>query len=473
MFRDLNSAAPADNGAFDVCVVGAGPAGISIALELARKNKRVALCEAGGFEMSEDSQACYQGAVVGDPYFALDATRLRYFGGSSGHWAGWCYTLDEIDFRRKDRINPLAHWPIDKSDLEPYLKQASSLLEIKPPRSPRMLSPTKGIQEIYIAFSPPTRFGEKYRKVIADSKNIVLFVNANLTDVQARDGRVTQATFRSYNGKKTQIRAANYVFAMGGIENSRQLLWHNARNNGNLHARGLPVGKYWMEHPHFTIGAALVDFGLPDKRKFFTLTPQMQTQLGVMNAALRLEPLGKSGTKRLVKDLLCVAPSIGEWAAGLAGENMVCGVKLRASWEQPPRAENAITLAKTGADQFGAPAPILHWRKGELERKTIARTASQFNEWLMGRKLGRLKLDPWVLGRGAYPTNDELAGHHHMGGTRMADSPTYGVVDRNCRVHGSKNLYIAGSSVFPSGGHTNPTLSIVQLSLRLADHLAA
>jgi hypothetical protein len=472
MLRDLNSAAPTDDGVFDVCVIGAGPAGISIALELARRNKRVALCEAGGFEMTEDSQACYRGTVVGDPYFALDATRLRYFGGTSGHWAGWCYTLDDVDFRRKDRISPLTHWPIGKADLAPYLPTACSLLDIKPPPAPRLLSPTKGLQELYFSFSPPTRFGEKYRKAITDSKTITLVLNANLTGVQVRDGRVVQADFTSYTGNKSTVRARAYVFAMGGMENSRQLLWHNTRSNGALFARGLPVGKYWMEHPHFTIGAALVDFGLPDKRQFFGLTPQKQLDLGVLNAALRLEPLGRSGTKRLVKDLMCVAPSIGEWAAGLAGENLVCGVKLRAAWEQAPRAENGFTLDPKKVDRFGIPEPVLHWRKGDLERKTLARTASQFNDWLMGRKLGRLKLDSWVLGRGDYPTNDELGGHHHMGGTRMADSPASGVVDKDCRVFGSKNLYVAGSSVFPSGGHTNPTLSIVQLGLRLADHLA-
>lgn len=473
MLRDLNTNASADGQTYDVCIVGAGPAGISLALELAKKNKRVALCEAGGFDLSEESQGCYEGETVGDPYFALNATRLRYFGGTSGHWAGWCHTLEEVDFRRKDRISPLAHWPIGKADLDPYLAQACSLLEIKPPRTPRHLSTTKGIQEVYFSYSPPTRFGTKYRKAISDSRNITLFINANLTDVRANAGRVVSATFQSYTGKKLDIAAAKYVFAMGGIENSRQLLWHNARNGGQLYARGAPVGRYWMEHPHFTIGAALVDFGLPGKRRFFSLTPAKQAELGVLNCALRLEPLSPSAAKRLVKDLMCVAPSVGEWASGMMGENLVCGVKLRAAWEQAPRLENGVSLSTKTRDRFGIPATVLTWRKTQLERKTLAATTGQFNEWLMGRKLGRLKLDPWVLGRGDYPTGDELAGHHHMGGARMADSPTEGVVDRNLKVHGSTNLYVAGSAVFASGGHTNPTLPIVQLSLRLANHLAA
>lgn len=473
MLRDLNSASVTDGGLYDVCVIGAGPAGITLALELARKNKRVALCEAGAFEPTEESQACYEGKVVGEPYYDLTATRLRYFGGTSGHWAGWCYTLDEIDFQRKDSVSPLAHWPIAKSDLDGYLSRACELVEIKPPRAPRLLSSTKGLQEIYFGYSPPTRFGSKYRGAVTESKNITLLLNANLTAVKVRDGRVIQAAFTSYNNNQATINAANYVFAMGGMENSRQLLWHNLQNNGQLYARGIPVGKYWMEHPHYTIGSALVDFALPRKHKFFTLTPQKQKEFGILNAHLRLEPVGPSGTRKLVRDLACVAPSLAERAAELAGKNLLCGAKFRAAWEQEPRAENGFTLDAKARDRFGIPAPVLHWRKSSLDHKTVAKTAAQFNDWLMGRNLGRLRLDSWVLGKGPPPTSDELGGHHHMGGARMADSPTYGVVDRNCRVFGSQNLYVAGSSVFPAGGHANPTLSIVQLSLRLANHLAA
>lgn len=170
---------------------------------------------------------------------------------------------------------------------------------------------------------------------------------------------------------------------------------------------------------------------------------------------------------------MCVAPAVGSWASELMGENLVCGVKLRAAWEQGPRLENGITLSTKSRDRFGIPSTVLTWRKSPLERRTLTATTGQFNEWLMARKLGRLKLDDWVLGRGDYPKDDELAGHHHMGGARMSDSPTTGVVDRNLKVYGSKNLYVAGAAVFASGGHSNPTLPIVQLSLRLANHLTA
>ena len=87
--------------------------------------------------------------------------------------------------------------------------------------------------------------------------------------------------------------------------------------------------------------------------------------------------------------------------------------------------------------------------------------------------MARVRLRPWVLGNGTYPDDDEQIGNHHMGGTRMSNEAKTGVVDSNCRVHGLANLFVCGSSVFPSAGHANPTLTIVQLALRLAAHMSS
>jgi choline dehydrogenase-like flavoprotein len=122
-------------------------------------------------------------------------------------------------------------------------------------------------------------------------------------------------------------------------------------------------------------------------------------------------------------------------------------------------------------DDLGVPRVALHWKKFPLDLATVQKTAQRFGTYLAKTNAGRLRLDPWVLGGEAYPEDGELAGHHHMGGTRMAETPSEGVVDRNCKVFGQENLYVAGSSVFPSSGHANPTMTIVQLALRLAQHL--
>ncbi|MBW8812443.1 MAG: GMC family oxidoreductase [Caulobacterales bacterium] len=474
MLHDLNGGPLAAPGRFDVCVIGAGPAGITLAMDLAKKNKRVALCEAGAFELTQLSQDNYKGAWVGDPYLELDAIRLRYFGGTSGHWTGYCRPLDEIDFLRKDRINPDAHWPIERRDLDPYLADACAVVQVKPPPASRVIAPELGLQEDFFSFSrPPVRFGDKYRKPIVASKTITLLLNANLVGVEAKDGRITSCIFQSYNQKNQSIVADKYVFAMGGIENSRQLLWHAARSPGNICSPEAPLGRYWMDHPHYTIGGALVSFKAPAARRFFGLTPQKQMQLGVLNCGLRLEPASQDHTQRMIKELVCVAPALGEWAASLAHRSMNCGIRIRAAWEAAPVFDNRVALSPSRKDRFGIPAPTLYWRHAPLDLKTLRATALQFNAWLTSRKLGRLRLEPWVLGRGGYPSQDELGGPHLMGGTRMADNPREGVVDRNCQVFGSKNLFMAGSSVFSSSGHSNPTLTILQLALRLSDHLTA
>ena len=225
-----------------------------------------------------------------------------------------------------------------------------------------------------------------------------------------------------------------------------------------------------MEHPHFKLGQAIVN---RDKvsESYYSISPQAQIDDGIMNCGFRVEHLNIEGTRALINDILCVAPSLGQSLVSLAGKNLVCGAIFRAAWEQSPEIHNRISL-DSEKDKFGIPKPILNWRKTELDRKTVISSVARFNDWLLRIDGGRIQLDSWLLNDADYPLNDELAGYHHMGGTRMHSSKEYGVVDENCKVYGSSNLYIAGSSIFTTGGHNNPTLPIVQFSLRLADYLA-
>ena len=220
-----------------------------------------------------------------------------------------------------------------------------------------------------------------------------------------------------------------------------------------------------MEHPHFTLGHAIVDKRKVSER-FYSLSAQAQLDEGILNCGLRVEHLNDEGTKALIRDVLCLAPSLGESLVSLAGKNLVCGARFRAAWEQSPEIKNHISL-DTEYDQFGIPKPILNWQKSVLDRKTLISSVQRFNEWLLRIDGGRIQLDSRILDHNDYPIKDELAGYHHMGGTRMHASDEYGVVDANCKVYGSSNLYVAGSSIFTTGGHNNPTLPIVQFALRL------
>ena len=111
-----------------------------------------------------------------------------------------------------------------------------------------------------------------------------------------------------------------------------------------------------------------------------------------------------------------------------------------------------------------------------MDKATIRACGLEVGRYLARREMGRVKLFDWVLDDDlslpGLEQGQELAGYHHMGTTRMGTTPRDGVVDRDCRVFGIDNLYIAGSSVFRTSGHANPTLTIVQLALRLVDHLA-
>ena len=167
---------------------------------------------------------------------------------------------------------------------------------------------------------------------------------------------------------------------------------------------------------------------------------------------------------------MCIAPRLGISLASLFDKNLVCGARLFAAWEQEPNIANAVKLTRE-ISPLGIPSIELNWKKTEFDRKTIKQSVNLFNQWLLDKELGRLQLFNWMIKNEDYPDYDELAGYHHMGGTRMSNSSEFGVVDSNCKVYGSKNLYIAGSSIFTTGGHNNPTLPIVQFTLRLADHL--
>lgn len=466
--------APGDASHGDVCIVGSGPAGVTLAVALARAGRRVVLLEAGGEEWSDESQDIYRGRVIGDDYFALDAARLRYLGGTSNHWAGWSRPLDPVDFTFKDYA-PLAHWPIDHAALDPYRAQAEKILELPPLAPPEIVDPVRGLERVHFAFSPPVRFWRKFGPELEAGTNVRVLANANVTLVRTDGRRVTGLQVQDYSGAQIDVRARTYVLATGGIENSRLMLWSNAVQNGVLVRQADMLGRCWMEHPHHTLGAGLVPayYARPggfENRHFLSLTERAQRQLGVLNCGLRLEPLRAEDARDLAHDLACAAPDLGRQTLGALEANRVCGARLRAAWEQGPDPANRVTLSASETDRFGVPLTELHWKKRRADLRTAHESALALAGSLAATGMGRLKLVPWLLDLET-PEGGEIGGKHHMGGTRMADTPARGVVDADCRVFGQENLYVAGSSVFATGGHANPTQTIVQLALRLAGHL--
>jgi len=479
MFVDFRASESGDTFTCDICIVGSGPAGTSLAREFAGTQIDVCLIESGGFEFDSETQALYEGETRGIPHTDLDASRLRYLGGSSNCWNGWCAPFDAYDFEAKDWV-PYSGWPIGYDDLADHYARANAVCEIGPWDYGGGIWDELGLSRpelddrrlrfCHWRKSPPTRFGERYRSDLEAAGNVTVLLNANAVAVEtpARPSEVSGIRIKSLDGREGTVRARHYVLACGGIETPRLLLASNATQTAGLGNGHDQVGRYFMEHPYATsavafstpqnflpsvekaVGDVPVDIG-------FCSSPRLQARERVMGSMLLIEP--KSGYENLF--------SWGRRDLPEAPEGTVRYIFLSQS-EQSPDPASRILLSET-RDALGSPQAVLDWRLNELDKRSIIAQVRALGAEFSRLGLGRIKLADWLLDGDAFW--GVRAGNHHMGTTRMGDDPKTSVVDRNCTVHGIGNLHIASSSVFTTSSWANPTLTIVALALRLADHL--
>ncbi|MBE7375134.1 GMC oxidoreductase [Pseudomonas lopnurensis] len=456
---------------FDYCIVGSGPAGITLALALEDAGKRVLLLEGGGESPSQASQELYRGETLGHAYRPLDGCRIRAFGGSSNGWGGWCRPLDAVDFEEKPGLAD-SGWPIRRSDLAPYAVRADDFFGLGPPEDEPPL-PGAPLKQSRFRYST-VNFGEKYRDRLFASASVAVALDTSLVAILT-DGAAVTGLQVDAGGVRRTLTAQRYILATGGIENSRLLLWSNQLAQGALIRQPATLGRYWMEHPHFTLGEILLRHraGLHFDEKdvgFVSPSPELMAHKRLLNCGLRIIRGGEAQTLDSIRRLARVAPRLASATLHDYRQGQSYGALLRASWEQRPRAENRVALAAQ-KDRLGIPRVALHWTLDDEDKRTALESARRLGRYIADLDLGRLRLDGWLSGSEPFPDDDELGGCHHMGGTRMARTPEQGIVDRDCKVFGQRNLYIAGSSVFPSSGFANPTYTIVQLALRLAAHL--
>lgn len=479
---------------FDVCVIGAGPAGITLARSLAAAGASVALMEAGGMELTEESQDVYRGTNIGLDYFELDTARLRYFGGTSNHWGGWTRALDAYDFRPKPYM-PLSGWPITRLDLDRYQRDADSILDVpsetEAPDLP-MRQRDYDFKRFQFRWSPPTRFNTKYGPEIEASDRILLTLNANLVDLRLDDSlsAVTGAVFRSYDPGDPgfTVQARTFCLCTGGIENARLLLNFTSQIPQGIGNQNDMVGRCFADHPHFVLADVLLRT-LVVEREFYSPTETFLLQHQVLNFGMRIEPqwiepdqLVSLVGREVPPDQFAIllGEKVRDSVADLSPihpDHVVPpgqGAVLRMAQEHSQNPDSRVRLG-TERDAFGLRRVEMDWHVTELDIHTMRTAAQSFGAHLAEQNIGRARIRPWLL---ADPVQfpgigeDEVGGKHHMCTTRMSAEPRDGVVDANCRVHGMDNLYIGGSSVFASTGHCNPTYTIVQLALRLGDHLA-
>ena len=551
----------------DICIIGSGAAGITLAHELASQPLRVSLLESGGLHVDSDSHALNAGQNIGRPYFPLDVVRLRFFGGTTNHWGGICRPFDDLDFEARPWV-PHSGWPFHKAELQPYYERARVICNVSSAEwstnywlrrdqySPLPFVGSRLRTRVnQIVPTAERRFAINFRAELEKSANVTVYSNANLTDLDTNDGgrTVTEANVACLTGNRFKVRARHFILAAGGIENPRLLLLSNRRYPAGLGNQYDQVGRYFMEHPRLVTGILLP----ADPRASVALYSEHRTSRGerieahvalseetirkeqILDVQMDLDPVYDSAYQACVDSLesenvaslrtllraarskavpanfqrhlsnvindlttwmdktVTVAPIplpkpevVSEvWAAdpservaflcGLLGDiapatyeqafkNIpIDHIEVTTRIEQAPNPDSRVILGPE-RDRLGLNRVQLNWQLTPLDHRTMLRALEILGAETGSAAIGRLQVT--LSEDGSWP--DTLRGGWHlMGTTRMSDDPHKGVVDRNCQVHGISNLFVAGSSVFPTAGSAPPTLTLVSLAIRLADYL--
>ena len=552
MFIDARELAAGAELTADVCVVGAGPAGLTIARELRGSGLKTLLIESGEFAASEDTQSLAGGENSGEPFRPLIITRARQFGGTANLWdTRWDpeavgfrgAPLDPIDFERRDWV-PASGWPIDRAHLEPFYRRAHEAARMGRyayaaadwvhEDAPLLDLGGDAIESSVWLFGAQRTFVTEWRRELETAPDITVVLNANVVELETSDAAnaVRAARAVCLPDKPLTLRARRFVLATGGLENARLLLLSNRVNPAGLGNERDTVGRWFMEHQQVRAGfltpadpRLLERLSLYDERHVdgapvmgqLHLTEAVMRRERLLNVVAAFLPLHRR-FRRFRWDAANALgevvgafrqgklPSAATVARAARGTDFILaraarrlsGGKLFRHWgedmptfvsgfgwsalpdrherfglldvimhaEQAPDPENRVTLSEQ-TDRLGCRMARLHWEWRDIDRDTITRTQQLLRSELARSGVGRLDTTPCE----GYPYLITSGLHHHMGTTRMHTDPRRGVVDEHCRVHGVANLYMAGCSVFPTGGYINPTLTIMALSVRLADRL--
>lgn len=521
----------------DVCIVGGGAAGITLAIALAERGVDVVLLEGGGLTPDPLTQQLYEGENRGLSREQPHESRSRYLGGSTNCWGGWCRPLDDIDFEKRDWIAD-SGWPINKAMLAPYYRRSQNWLQLadlgygldewaqgilKRDASLLPIEET-GLQNVLSQLSPPTRFGVQYRDRLNALPNLKVFLFANATQIVTDEtaSTVTSIEVGTLNGKRFSVRAKYFTLASGGIENPRLLLMSNQVQKAGLGNGRDVVGRYYMDHPrvksHWLRLAdanryrSLYDATLHrihtgrghvsrDIEVHLAPTFEVQREQKLSNSrtylvarysndltksffALKAMQRALSGRthfgyprSRVLKDVLRQLPTLllnAPTTAMTVADVRFNSVRARQDYsletvfEPVPNRDSRVSLSAQ-RDALGLPQVIVDWRLTEQDRDNFTRQTDLVLDGLT--RAGVIEgVEGTRPGAAAWP-DDVMGCWHHMGTTRMSEDPAKGVVDADCRVHGINNLFIAGSSVFPTVGSDSPTITLVVLALRLADHI--
>jgi choline dehydrogenase-like flavoprotein len=532
----------------NICIVGSGPAGITLALELARTGKSILLLESGDAEPNARSQALNSGEVADEALHSPpDKYRQRVLGGGTSIWGGRCVPFDPIDFVARPWMDH-SGWPVGYEDVAHHYTAANALCEAGEYEYDARLALPGGMRPLLRGFAPkhfdlngierfscPTDFGRRYRDRLQTAAGIRVLLNATVTRLRTtREGdRIERLDVRNSRDIGFAVVADQYVLAMGGIETPRLLL-----TSDDVHVRGVGnandlVGRYYMCHVAGTVGSLQVNGPAETVwhgydvaadgtycRRRIALKPDVQARLGLGNVVFRLhhpriaDPRHRTGplsaiflaqrfisyeyARRLVSD---APPGAATW--GRHGLNAVVDpistARFLGHWlrdrtladrkfpsviirprtnlfsldfhaEQVPNPDSRIGLADI-TDRFNNRQVRIDWRYSRQDVDTVAQSFDLLRDDLAEQSIGQLTLAADEADIDTVVRRDGAYGGHHIGTARMGATERFGVVDRDSKVFGVNNLYVAGSAVFPTSSQANPTLTIVAMALRLAGHL--
>ncbi len=505
----------------DICIIGTGAAGLAVANEFRSSSLHVVLLESGGLEFDEEVQALNQGRIVGESYVDLTTSWLRYFGGTTNHWTAHVRPLDAIDFEPRPHVR-YSGWPFRISELAPFYDRTRRFLKLpvkafdvptwehgKRYRSWRFDQDRVRTEMVQVVPEHNRRLGKVLRKAIRDADNIETYLYATVLEITPDRSLRHIQNLRVAIGtrKRMTVHSKYYVLAAGGIENARLLLLSSSVQKEGLGNQHDLVGRFFSNHfsgvvgefypsdadirPDFYVGRdhptghAMAVLALSDKvqweakvpnlrikiqrsRKVFTLRPKHDgirslRQLYLQLRERRLPTDLERHIANIIADVDHVAVSAYNRLRYHLGDHAY-RIFLRAAPEQSPNPDSRVMLGDD-LDRFGQRRVVLDWRLSEIDITSVRKSMEIFAREVGASGLGRV----FLLDR-EFSHLPHLS-FHHMGTTRMHDDPKQGLVDANSRLHGISNLFVAGSSVFPTYGTANPTFTIIALAFRLSDHL--
>lgn len=517
---------------------------MTLALSFMGRGQRVLVIDAGALDGKQTDQSLYEGEVVNKAHALPHMYRHRRLGGSTAIWGGRCIPFDPIDFEARDYV-ALSGWPLGPHELEPHYAAAQEILEagafdyfastalqggelVEGFRDPDIL--TESLER----FSLPTNFWREYRHKIAASPNVQVIPGSTAIRLRrGESGRIEELSCIGGHGAPFSIRARAFVIATGGLETVRLLAFSGVGNESDM------LGRTYMCHVESSLGELrlapqnrAIKYGFERTvdgvyaRRRFTLSPQRQRDLGVMNVAVRphhpgvgdpahghpvlsamflakrfiipeyarrFEAAEQTGAGRVrreaallarhVKNVVLGSPRLAAFTVDwtfrrylsrrrlpyVALPSKAGAFPLDFNGEQEPNLSSRVTLSDT-VDRNGVPRLKVDWRLTELDYRTVTTTLREMRSALRRSNCGDVEFDDAALDD-EVRSNVKPVGGHHIGTARMSSDPRKGVVDADCRVHGVENLYIASSATFPTSSHANPTLTIVALALRLGAHL--